>query len=250
MVDSLVSVSIVTYNDRTRVVDACNSILEQTVRYKPKLYIIDNGSVDGTVQAIQNLDVTVIENGSNLGFGAAHNKILGAKLGKYHFVVNPDILLKGDVISDMVDFFEENPDVVMACPKILNADGSEQKLPKFRPTFKRLFLGRLSKKIRSEYIWGERELKTPCDIDFCTGCFFCIRGDVFKELGGFDERYFMYLEDADLTLRAKKLGHVVINPNINVTHIWERESAKSIKYLLIHTFSCFKFLWKWRKHIQ
>ncbi|MBQ2315957.1 MAG: glycosyltransferase family 2 protein [Clostridia bacterium] len=250
MTTSTVSASIVTYNDRARVGDACNSLLEKTVRYAPKLYIIDNGSVDGTVQALKDFDVTIIENGSNLGFGAAHNKMLGAQMGKYHFFVNPDILLKEDVISDMVDFFEANPDVVMACPKILNPDGSEQKLPKYRPTFKRLFLGRLSRAVRSEYIWGERELQNPCDIDFCTGCFFCIRSDVFKKLGGFDERYFMYLEDADLTLRAKQFGRVVIVPQISVTHLWERESAKSIKYLLIHTASCFKFLWKWRKNTK
>ena len=89
MTTSTVSASIVTYNDRARVGDACNSLLEKTVRYAPKLYIIDNGSVDGTVQALKDFDVTIIENGSNLGFGAAHNKMLGAQMGKYHFFVNP-----------------------------------------------------------------------------------------------------------------------------------------------------------------
>lgn len=247
MENNMVSASIVTYNDRERVKTACDSLLENTRRYGVKLYIIDNASSDGTPEALEGLPVEIKRNPQNLGFGAAHNKVLLEKLGKYHFVVNPDIILSSDVISDMVDFFEANPDVVMACPKILNFDGSEQKLPKSRPTFKRLFLGRLSAKIRSEYIWAERELSRPCDIDFCTGCFFCIRSDVLKSLGGFDKRYFMYLEDADLTLRAKKLGRVVINPDICVTHIWERESAKSIKYLFIHIVSCFKFLWKWRK---
>ena len=73
---------------------------------------------------------------------------------------------------------------------------------------------------------------------------------MFKSLGGFDQRFFMYLEDADLTLRAKKFGRVVINPQISVTHIWERESAKSVKYLFIHILSSLKFLWKWRKPIK
>ena len=250
MAENAVSVSIVTYNDAARVANACGSIIENTKRIKPRVFIIDNGSVDGTVQSIEKFDVTVIQNGSNIGFGAAHNKMLEAGMGKYHFIVNPDILLNSDVISDMVDFFEENPDVVMACPKILNPDGSEQKLPKYRPTFKRLFLGRLIRKVRNEYVWGERELVDPCDIDFCTGCFFCIRSDVFKKLGGFDERYFMYLEDADLTLCAKQYGRVVVVPQIAVTHLWERESAKSIKYLLIHIASSFKFLWKWRKNTK
>lgn len=247
MEKNMVSASIVTYNDRERVKTACDSLLENTKRYGIKLYIFDNASSDGTPESLAGLPLEIRRNSKNLGFGAAHNKALSEELGKYHFVVNPDIILSSDVISDMVDFFEANPDVVMACPKILNSDGSEQKLPKHRPTFKRLFLGRLSGKIRNDYIWAERELAAPTDIDFCTGCFFCIRSEVFKALGGFDQRFFMYLEDADLTLRAKQYGRVVINPNISVTHIWERESAKSIKYLAIHIISSFKFLWKWRK---
>ncbi len=250
MENAMVSASIVTYNDCARVRNACSSITDNTKRYPLKLYIIDNASSDGTLESLSDFDADIIKNQSNLGFGAAHNKVLDKEMGKYHFVVNPDIVLSSDVISDMVDFFEAHPDVVMACPKILNFDGTEQKLPKSRPTFKRLYLGRLSDKTRSEYIWAERELKAPCDIDFCTGCFFCIRSDVFKSLGGFDQRFFMYLEDADLTLRAKKFGRVVINPQISVTHIWERESAKSVKYLFIHILSSLKFLWKWRKPIK
>jgi GT2 family glycosyltransferase len=75
----------------------------------------------------------------------------------------------------------------------------------------------------------------------------CIKSDAFKSLGGFDERYFMYLEDVDLTLRAKKMGRAVINPNIAVTHSWERESAKKLKYLFIHLSSARKFLRRRRK---
>ena len=134
----------------------------------------------------------------------------------------------------------------MAMPKILNSDGTEQKLPKERPSFKRLFLGRLSSKVRNEYVWAQREITQPCEINFCTGCFFCIRTDAFKSLLGFDNRYFMYLEDADLALKAKSIGKVMMLPQFSVNHAWERESAKSLKFLLIHIVSCFKFLFKWR----
>ena len=68
----------------------------------------------------------------------------------------------------------------------------------------------------------------------------------FKELGGFDERYFMYLEDADLALKSKSKGKVMMLPQFEVTHAWERESSKSFKYLFIHIISSFKFLLKWR----
>lgn len=242
---TFISAAIVTYNCGDTAIDAIKSVLENTKKYPLEFYIFDNGSTDKTVKLLKEQDaISLVENGKNLGFGAAHNKILGNQMGKYHFVINPDIIVKSDVLSDMVDFMEQNPDIVMCMPKILNADGTEQKLPKQRPTFKTLFFGRLSQKIRNEYIWADRKITKVTDVDFCTGCFFCIRSEIFKKLGGFDKRFFMYLEDADLTSRAKKHGRVVMNPDISVTHIWERESAKKIKYLLIHIFSAIKFLLK------
>ncbi len=245
--DINISASIVTYNDIGRAPATVESILNNTKKYNLTLYVIDNASSDGTVKCIEKINgVTVIRNDKNIGFGAAHNRVLDNQIGKYHFVINPDITINSDVLSDMVDYFEADPDVVMAMPKILNTNGTEQKLPKERPTFKRLFFGRLSDSVRSEYVWAEREITEPTEIDFCTGCFFCIRGDVFKKILGFDERYFMYLEDADLALKAKSKGKVIMLPQFAVTHAWERESSKSLKYLIIHIISCFKFLFKWR----
>ncbi len=245
--DIMVSASIVTYNDINRAPDTVKSIVENTKKYPLKLYVIDNNSTDGTADFIEKLgQAVVIKNSKNLGFGAAHNVALTQSLGKYHVVINPDITINSDVISSMVDYFESNPDVVMAMPKILNSDGTEQKLPKERPTFKRLFLGRISDKIREKYVWADKEITEPTEICFCTGCFFLIRTDVFKKLHGFDERYFMYLEDADLALKAKSEGKVMMLPQFKVTHAWERESSKSFKYLFIHIISSFKFLLKWR----
>lgn len=244
--EKTVSAAIVTHNDCKQAILACKSLLEHTKRYPLKLYVFDNASCDDTVEAMQKLGVTVIKNNKNKGFGAAHNKAISTQMGKYHFVINPDIILNSDVISDMVDFFESNPDVVMAMPKILNCDGSEQRLPKEKPTFKCLLFGRLSKKIRKEYVWANRDITAPTQIDFCSGCFFGIRSDLFCKLGGFDERFFLYLEDADLTLRAKNCGKVMFLPQFSVIHLWHRESAKNFKCFLIHLSSCFKFIFKWR----
>ncbi len=249
-----ISACIVTYNDANTVRNACRSIIENTKKYPLTLYVIDNASSVSIREALKDIEgITIIENQKNIGFGAAHNKVLEEPLGDYHFVINPDIEIKSDVLSKMADFLEENSDIALAMPRILNADGSEQKLPKEVPTFKRLFLGRLSflggpfRKIRDEYTWANRPIEKVTDIDFCSGCFFCIKGSLFKTLGGFDERFFMYLEDADISIRAKKHGRVVITPDISVVHLWKRESSKSIKYLLIHIASSIKFLFRKRK---
>ncbi|MBR4762191.1 MAG: glycosyltransferase family 2 protein [Clostridia bacterium] len=241
------SAAIVTYNCGDKAAAATASVLARCREYPLDFYIIDNNSSDDTLLRLKGYgELKVLKLSKNIGFGAAHNAVLDMLRSDYHFVVNPDITVNSDVFADMVRFMEANPDVVMATPKILSVDKTEQRLPKSRPTFKRLFLGRLSKKVRDEYIWTSREITSPCPIDFCTGCFFCIRTSAFVSLGGFDDRYFMYLEDADLTIRAKSLGKVVFLPDVEVTHIWTRASAKSIKLFFIHLISCFKFLLKWR----
>ena len=248
MENRFISATIVTYNDGETALEAVESLIKNTKKYPLKLYVFDNGSTDNTVELLRGVNgVTLIENGKNLGFGAAHNLSLDYQLGDYHFVINPDITVDDDVLSKMADYFEEHKDVVMAMPKILNTDKTEQKLPKEVPNFKRLFLGRLSDSVRNEYTWAQREISEPTEINFCSGCCFCIRASAFKELGGFDNRYFMYLEDADLTLRAKKLGKVMILPQFSVTHKWERTSIKKLKYLVIHIISGFKFLFRRRK---
>lgn len=249
-----VSAGIVTYNNIEKLPKAVESILEHTKKYPLTLTVYDNASSDGTVEYVKNLSgVRFISSNGNLGFGKAHNLALDDFLGKYHAVINPDIYIEYDVISELVDFLEQNEDVVMVTPKILQHDGSIQHLPKKRPTLKYLFFGRLSKlggyfkKIRDEYTIADISQEEPSDIEFCTGCFFIIRSDVFKKLGGFDENFFMYMEDADLTRRAKAFGRVVYYPKASLYHFWARKSAKNLKYLFIHLKSSIYYFRKWHK---
>lgn len=241
------SASIVSYNSRQKTLNAVDSLLRYTDPDKLKLYVIDNGSTDGTVEALRDRPgVTLIENGKNVGFGAAHNQVLSFPHGKYHAVINPDIVIDRDVIGHLTGILEQNPDIAMITPKILNEDGSEQTLPKKNPTVRYLFLGRLMENVRRDYVMADQTADGLTDIEFCTGCFFVIRSEVFEKLGGFDTRYFMYLEDADLSRRARAFGRAVFCPDCGVTHLWERSSAKSPKYFLIHLSSCIKYLVKWR----
>ena len=247
------SASIVVYQDAAVAVEACRSLLEHTVKYPLHLYVIDNASPDGSADVLETVNgIDLIRLPKNVGFGAAHNTVLQKALGKYHFVVNPDITVGSDVLSDFADFLEENSDISLAMPRILNEDGTEQHLPKEVPTFKRMFLGRLAPlggafaRIRREYTRADTVWDGVTEIDFCSGCFMALSAETFRKLGGFDRRFFMYLEDADLTLRAKALGKTVLVPQFAVTHRWKRESAKNIKCLIIHLSSSVKFLRKRR----
>lgn len=236
--------SIVTYNSDQLAENLIKTLLRDTEKYPLNIFCIDNCSKDSTVKQLESYDINLLKSNKNVGFAAGHNRILSEDLGDYLFIINPDINFCGDLLSNIADFMEKNPDIVMLNPKILNPNGEKQLLPIKKPTAKRLFLGRFSRKIRNEYCGGNKKLDTVTDVDFCSGCFFCIRSDIFKKLGGFDTKFFMYLEDADLTLRAKKYGRTVIAPQFSVYHNWERGSAKSPKLMLIHIISAIKFLLK------
>ena len=245
-----VSACIVTYNSSDKIGAAVSSIKQFTKNVDYKLYIFDNGSSDNTKKVALESDNTVIftENNSNLGFGKANNLVIPMMESKYHAIINPDIRIDSDVISDICNYMDEHPEVVLATPKILFPDGTEQHLPKLKPRFIYLLARRtpLFKNKQLEYTMQDRTIDQPTEIEQCTGCFAIIRSDVFKKIGGFDERFFMYMEDADLTLRAKKYGKAMFLPQFHVIHEWERSSSKNLKYLMIHISSMFKFMWKYK----
>ena len=249
---SKLSVCTVTYNSQDKIGTAVASIKKHTKGVDYKYFIFDNGSTDNTKQVALSADENVIfhENGKNLGFGKANNLILPIMDSKYLAIVNPDIKVDSDVLSELCLYLDTHDDVSMATPKILFPDGKEQILPKRKPKLSYLLGRRLPilKKRVKEYTMEDFCIKEPLEVEFITGCFVVIRAEVFKKLSGFDDRFFMYFEDADLTLRAKEYGKTVFLPQFHVIHEWERSSAKSFKYLMIHISSMFKFLWKHRKY--
>lgn len=251
MPNEQLSVCIVTYNNSEVIGQAVSSIKEYTKGIGYRLYISDNASSDNTLDKVleNHNDVEIIKNGGNIGFGKAHNSAIPLLDSKYHAVINPDIRLDNDVFTELCSFLDSHEDAVMVTPKILFPNGDEQVLPKRKPKLKYLLGRRLLffKDAAVEYTRSDETFTEPTEIDFCTGCFFVMRTEVFKKLGGFDDRFFMYLEDADITLRAQKYGKVLFIPSSHVIHCWERSSSKSLKYLLIHISSMFKFLFKYRK---
>ncbi|MCC8043399.1 MAG: glycosyltransferase family 2 protein [Oscillospiraceae bacterium] len=246
---------IVTYNNSDKIERVIESILRQTEGINFSLIISDNHSEDNTANIVKSRfpQVTVIENPTNGGFGKANNAAIPLLDSDYHFIINPDIFLSYDAVSAFVEYFESHSDVVMAVPKLLYEDGTEQFTPKRTPTLKYMLAGRLErfggifKRWRDEYTLRGENVTEPFDCGFCSGCFICIRTDIFKKIGGFDERYFLYSEDADLTREAQKYGRTVYLPQISVTHLWERAYMKSGKYFFIQISSMIKYFLKWRR---
>lgn len=220
------------------------------------IYVVDNNSTDDTVKIIEEKfpQVTVFKNTDNKGFGHGHNCILEELDSEYHFIINPDIIFNDDITEKMANFLDENSDIVMVVPKFIFENGDEQFTPKLQPTLKYMLGGRFErfgnpfKRWRDEYTMRDKKIIEPIDVGFCSGCFIAVRTDIFKKIGGFDERYFLYNEDADLTRMAKKYGRTVYAPQFTVTHLWERAYMKKPKYFLIQIASMLKYFYKWRKN--
>ncbi len=248
-----VSACIVTYNAVGEKIDnTINSVLENTKCVELTLYVVDNASTDGTAEYIEknHPEVTVIKSERNDGFGAGHNKIIPFLKSDYHVVINPDIILKSDAITELALLAEADGDIGLLSPQIRFEDGKIQMLAKRNPTVRYLGTHWLHKgdepsKLMTEYCMLDKSGDEPFEITNATGCFMFFRTSAFIELGGFDERFFMYLEDCDIARRMSEKHKVLHCPKIDVYHLWERESKRNKKLLLIHIQSILKYFLKW-----
>lgn len=243
---------IVTHNNMATINETLQSLFEYTKEIDFKLYVVDNVSTDGTVDFIKKHypQVEIKELSENIGFGAGHNVAIDCINSDYHIVINPDIVLIENSIKKMVEFLEENKDIGLLSPKICFPDGREQILGKRNPHLKYIFASRFRSEelspLLKEYAMLDTDLSKPVDIENASGCFMTFRTDVLKSIGGFDKRYFMYFEDADITREVRKVSRAVYYPEAVVNHVWNRDSKKNYKLLLIHIHSMLKYYLKWK----
>lgn len=250
-----VSVSIVSYNNANELPTVLDSLFQATKGVDLTVYVVDNHSTDNTCDLVRERypQVILVEMEENRGFGAAHNRVLPLLTSAYHAVVNPDIVFDSDVLTALTAYLESDAQAVLATPMILNADGTPQAVPRVLPKRRYMFAGQLERfggvfrTWRDAYTRRNETFDAPTPITFCTGCFMLWRTDVFRELGGFDDRFFMYMEDADISRRAASHGKLMLVPHTAVTHAWEKASGKSARFLKIHLHSMRLYFAKWRK---
>ena len=244
--------SIVTYNNMKTIGKTLETLFEFTKDIDFKLYVVDNVSSDGTPEFIEKNypQVEVIRMDKNVGFGAGHNAAIKKADSQYHAVINPDIVMIENAIKEMADYMDENSDIGLLSPRICFPDGRDQILGKRNPHLKYLIASRLRGDepgaLLCEYAMLDCDLSKPVDIENATGCFMMFRTDVLKKIGGFDERYFMYFEDSDITRTIRKFSRVVYYPYATVSHVWARDSKRNTKLMMIHMQSMLKYYAKWK----
>lgn len=249
-----ISLSIVTYNNKDIIKTTINSIIKHIENnFNYILYVIDNNSTDGTIDEVTSCDgnIAILRNQKNLGFGAGHNIVLDKINSKYHIVVNPDITIVNNVIGDMFKYMEENPDIGLLTPLVKHPDGRIQYLCKRNPTvtdlFIRLVFPNSFKKRQDYFTMKETGYDKPFEVEYATGCFMFFRTEIFKQVKGFDEHIFLYLEDADITRRVNQISKTIFYPYNFVIHDWQRGAHKNLKLMWINVKSALWYFWKWRR---
>ena len=249
----LITACIVSYNSEKHIANVLSSLVGSTIAQRMKVIVIDNASTDQTAAIVKENfpDVHLVQLPQNIGFGKGHNQAISYMDAPYHLIVNPDITIEKDVLEKMVAFMDTHRDVVLLTPKVKHPDGSEQFLPKEQPSVHYLLSGYLERlggpftAWRSKYTWREKGIKVPTELSFATGCFMLARADAFKAVGGFDQRYFLYMEDADLTAEMKIRGLTLYHPDFCVTHVWARENVHHLRGTLRHVKAILQYFLKW-----
>lgn len=239
--------------------DEVRRCIDSLVQYTPEgfsLYLIDNASPDGALATLQAGGlppaVTVLAQSENRGYGAGHNAALPLLHSRYHAVVNPDIEVDSDVLSAMAEWMEAHPDVAITTPRLTYPDGRPQYVAKRRPAVLPLLARQTRwgflKKFETHYLMLDEDLDRPQDVEFCSGSFFMIRTEVFRAIGGFDEGYFMYVEDADITQKALQRGRAVYLPDVCVAHAWHRDAHRKWRQFGWQMKSMARYFRKWGLH--
>ncbi|MCX7875239.1 MAG: glycosyltransferase [Melioribacteraceae bacterium] len=213
------SIIIVNYNVKEFVLNLLDSIRKAKDSLDLEIFVVDNNSTDGSVEAIKEKfpDVQLIQNKKNVGFGAANNQALKIATGKYLLMINPDTIVKEDTFVKMINFFEKNEKCGIAGCKVLNVDGTLQlacrrSFPGPWTSFTKVMgLSTLfpKSKLFAKYNLTYLDENKTYEVDAVSGAFMMMRKSVYDMIAGFDEQFFMYGEDLDLCYRTQKAGYKV-----------------------------------------
>lgn len=264
------SISLVSYDSDCAILqqtlDSLGSSLEHAwslaVLERVDFFLVDNGpdvsALSLLIPMVQRLEEQydfltchVLTGHGNIGFGAGHNLALAQADSDFYLVLNPDVFFCGDTIFEALQAFQRSEDIGLLAPLAVDESGGNQYLCKrypsildlalraFAPSFiQRIFHSRLDRyKMTELYTDGE----TVQQITIASGCCMFFRTAVIKRMAGFSERYFLYFEDFDLSLRCAEVARVMYAPQIRITHLGGHAARKSLTHIRMFSRSAFVF---------
>ncbi len=248
----MLAISIVLYQNGNEIYDAIQCVLKTNV--KLKLFLVDNSPTDSLRSLASDPRIDYLFNNANLGYGAAHNIALTRSIQQgflYHLVMNPDITFSESTLEKLIAYMDQDQEVGLAMPMVLDQFGQLQRLCKLLPTpfnliGRRFFsTSKWSVTRNSSYELSHFDYKHLMNIPCLSGCFMFLRVSALKHVGLFDPRFFMYLEDYDLCRRIHESYKTMYCPIVSVTHLHQKASYKSNRLLATHALSGIKYFNKW-----
>ncbi len=250
-------VSIVVYeSDIAQLREVINALHGQSDSMQ--IYLVDNASSAAYRAHLQEFAdrATIIDAPRNGGFGYGHNLVmLQSAQAEFFLCLNPDAVLHEGAAQTLMDFLREHPNAGLATPKVFYPDGTLQPLNKRTPNVVDLALRLLCppaltkisfiKKRLEHYSMIDKGYDTPYQLPFASGCCMMFRRSHLLRLGGFDEGFFLYFEDADITARMNEIGESWFCSEAHITHAWQRGSRSSLKLMLIMLKSAARYFAKW-----
>jgi len=238
MLNNLLDIIVVTYNNRKILENTLSPLSREITSLGMRIIVVDNHSLDGTADWIRrnHPEWHLIPLNENVGFAKGNNIALKFSKAKYILFLNPDVITNYLSIDAMVEFMENNDDVAILGPKLINRDGGLQFSCRHFPTpMTNLFeLLRLDRKYPRSSIFGHYLMSNInhdqiIDVDYVCGAAMLVRTKVLEEIGQFDEEFFIYAEEAELCWRAQKRGYrVVYFPKAIMIHLGG-ESTRALK---------------------
>ncbi|SBW13402.1 hypothetical protein BR10RB9215_C10207 [Brucella sp. 10RB9215] len=252
----LLTISIVTFNpdfdELKKTLDSLKTALNEFARETFSITIVDNSFSNEAALFLQHyptLPIKLIQGQGNIGFGRAHNLAM-QQMGEFHLILNPDIQLSPDAIKNAISFMRANERCGLLSPYATWPNGQRQYLCKRYPAvFDLILRGFAPRIIRSFFSIRlaryELQAETQTDIywnpPIVSGCFMFFRSSTLKKTGGFNDRFFLYFEDFDLSLRSRKITNIAYVPTVRVIHAGGYASKKGSWHIKVFIHSAMTF---------
>lgn len=223
------SVIIVSYNTSQLLRDCLTSLVQNDCSHEVEIFVVDNDSRDDSVAMVRQHfpQVKLIANNQNKGFAAANNQAYRELQGDFIVLLNPDARLQPGSLDRITAFMLAHPQVGICGGRVVNPQGQLEPSARRFPNsfFKFLIISGLSDKFASSRFFARADYKyfdhqTPLEVDWVPGTFTVLRREMLEQIGFFDERFFLYYEETDLCLRARRAGwQVYFYPGAEVVHV-------------------------------
>lgn len=245
-----ISIIIVNWNTKQLLLNCLASIQDAVKGLSSEIWVIDNGSSDGSVELVREIfpAVHIIANRTNCGFARANNQALRRIAGRYAMLLNSDTILKKDSIVRIFEFMAEHPAVGLCCGQLLDEDGSRQNSIANFPTLISMVVNEtiLRLLLPKKYPSKRQKYDKPVLVDSCIGACLMVRKEAIQQVGLLDERYFFFFEETDWAKSmAEKGWRSALVPDAEIYHLQGKSVGCSARGRIMFHYARLLYFNKW-----